>query len=357
MNPRHMILLLTLSICGNAFANIFATQSLLELNLEYDISKLQAEKENLREDGLPGKLTTLSDNKHYEVEILARGAGSFDCQQPQLSFKFKSKQNNGTIFEGLKKVKVFTKGTCLENRQDEDQDKQIIANYLIYKLYEEMADKNFQTRLLRINYTDISGKIAPYSQYAFFLEPVQVLEKRLGLVNLEEPEMQILNTGIVPLMNKDLLSTVNGFEFFIANLDYGVPGFFSHILQGAGSETIYYLEKNAKLFQSPSGEIFPIIYDFDISRFAYFGPICLFGYRFFMSDEFDPTCSVEAIKTSIQEDLNQFRYASDVASNKPKLIQGFHRWKVKHADLISTLGKTYEDGMLVFIHSFDEAIP
>ncbi len=72
------------------------------------------------------------------------------------------------MFEKINKIKLFTKGTCLENKTDNEQDKQIIANYLIYNLYEEFSEFHFKTRLVKINHEDTSKKYLPYDQYAFF---------------------------------------------------------------------------------------------------------------------------------------------------------------------------------------------
>lgn len=63
-------------------APIFDDNSVLDIKLDYDISRLQAEKEDLRVDGLSGTLTVLSTSKELPVQVLTRGKGSFDCKQP-----------------------------------------------------------------------------------------------------------------------------------------------------------------------------------------------------------------------------------------------------------------------------------
>jgi hypothetical protein len=342
--------LFTGNVCS---ANIFDSDSVLEISVAYDISKLQLEKEDLREKGLPGKITTVNDNKIFNVEVLSRGKGSFDCQQPQLGFIFNKKENKGTLFEGLKKIKLFTKGTCLENKQDDEQDKQIIANYLIYKLYEEFTEYSFKTRLLKIRYSDTSAKIADYIQFGFFLEPVNSIEKRFNFTQIELLDLLTLKEGILALINTPLLSKVNAFEFFIANFDYGIPGYYSHIINDSGNTPLYYGEKNSKMFKSQSGEIFPFIYDFDFSRFGYFGPMCMFGYRFFMGEEFNPDCSADVFKETFQEDLKRFTYGDDVKKNSSGLAQAFTQWEIKQKDLIGELGSEYRKGMIEFMKAFE----
>ncbi len=78
---KLLLLIASLVICGTAVSQtVYDGQEVLEISLFYDIKKLQVEKEDLRESGLPGKLTTLEDGKVFPVEIMSRGGGSFECE-------------------------------------------------------------------------------------------------------------------------------------------------------------------------------------------------------------------------------------------------------------------------------------
>ena len=101
---------------------------------------------------------------------------------------------------------------------NEEFDKTILANYLLYKLLEEYYEFSFKTRLLKIHYTDSTGTISKFTQYAFFLEPVRSFKKRLNLSYIELSELSTLNESIQVDMNKEYLSKVNAFEFFIATI-------------------------------------------------------------------------------------------------------------------------------------------
>lgn len=327
-------------------APIFDDNSVIEINLSYDIAKLQADKENLREEGLEGTLIELSTNLELPVQVLTRGKGSFDCLQPQLKLKFDKKLTKETIFKKLKKVKLFTKGTCLENKTDSEQDRQIIANYLIYKLYEEMTDYSFKTRLLKINYTDISGTYSDYTQYVFFLEPKKNLEKRLKLKNVSHIELLQMADKVVPLLDNETVKLVNAFELMITNYDYGISGLFSHIINDSGYEGAYYGEKNSKIYQNENGKMIPFIYDFDFSRFGYTAPVCMFGYAFFHSNfVYNPECSVENLADTLNRDLKMFKYKDDFYSNLKTLVVGLTAWSDKHKALIDMLGPEYNHGL------------
>lgn len=330
-------------------APIFNDSSVININLEYDIIRLQKEKEELREDGLVGAITELTTNKKLPVQVLTRGNGSFECQQPQLKIKFDKELSKDTIFKKLGKVKLFTKGTCLENQTDPEQDRQIIANYLIYKLYEEMTGFSFKTRLLKINYKDTSGTFSDYTQYGFFLEPNSNLEKRLGLKNVDQLELMQLGAQTPSLINMSSLKLVNAFELMIANYDYGISGFFSHIINDNGYPGIYYGEKNSKIYRDEQGKLIPFIYDFDFSRFGYSNPVCMFGFTFFHSNfSFNPACSVASLLEGLNKDLEMFKYKDDFDLNLKALVTGLKAWEEKHKSLISMLGAEYNLGLSNF---------
>tara|TARA_Y100000768_G_C23988951_1_gene690823 strand:+ start:2797 stop:3843 length:1047 start_codon:yes stop_codon:yes gene_type:complete len=332
-------------------APLFENNEVIELGLEYDIARLQAEKEDLRENGLAGIITLHENRVEIPVQVLTRGAGSFDCDQPQLKIKFSKDFTKKTVFEKLKKVKLFTKGTCLENKTDDEQDKQILANYLIYKLYEQMTDFSFKTRLLKINYKDRSGEYEDYTQYGFFLEPRRNIEKRLDIENIDVIELQnTLKEKVPQNIDLSLVSLVNAFEFIIANYDYGISGFFSHIINDGGYPDIYYGEKNSKIYQAENGQYIPLIYDFDISRFGYFAEMCTFGYAFFTNDiGMEMDCSVEKLKAHFEKDLSKFKYKDDVLKKLPTLLKGLKNWREENRKLIKKLGAAYNSGLDNFI--------
>ena len=96
----------------------------------------------------------------------------------------------GTVFAGFKKIKLFTHGSICpepkrENKTDAESNKKILANYLHYRLYELISPYHFKSRLVSITYTDTSKKYAPYTQWGYFLETEDHLEKRTNLSRVE----------------------------------------------------------------------------------------------------------------------------------------------------------------------------
>jgi len=342
-------------LTASADTVLFDSNETLELELTYDINKLQIEKEDLRLKGLSGKLITTTDRKEFPVEVLSRGAGSFDCKQPQLKIKFNKKDNKNTIFESLKKVKLFTKGLCLDNKTSVEQDRNILANYLNYKLYEEFTLAHYKTRLVKINYIDSSGTYKPYTQLAFFLEPKNSLEKRLELKYIEKMDLPTLKEEIKLHTDYKQSAIVHAFEFFIANYDYGIPGQFSHIINDSGYGEINFFEKNSKMFVDRSGSYIPFIYDFDISRFGYWGDFCFVGFPFFNHNyPMPPSCNSQGLEAMLVNDLAKFKFQQDVRDHSSYLVNAFRAWRTQYAEEIEYLGTAYSSGFDAFIHAFIE---
>lgn len=329
--------------------NLFKSDVPLQMTLKYDIKKLQVEKESLEENGLPGSLQI--DNKNLEVAILPRGKGSFSCKQPQLKIDFKKTATAGTPFEDFKKIKLFTTGTCLDNRTDAENDKRILANYLIYKLYEQVFPIHFKTRLVEISYTDVSGKFEPYSQLAFFMEPDKNIEPRLNLKRIEQPELLSLGSKLAEIADPDTVSLMHAFQFFIGNFDYGIPGFYSHI-----ADSVWNGEKNVQMFQGADKALYPIGFDWDFSRFNYEGDTCNVSRKFFIDGSASAECSADVLPLIYEEDIAPFRYKSDVIRHLPQLLQAFQQWREANKTNLDKLGSKYNEGLDMFTEAFEQAI-
>jgi hypothetical protein len=329
--------------------NLFKSEVPLKVTLKYDIKKLQATKASQRENGLPGTLQI--DGKSLHVGVLTRGKGSFSCKQTQLKIDFRKTATAGTSFEGFKKIKLFTTGSCLDNKTDAENDKRILANYLIYKLYEQVFPIHFKTRLVEISYVDAGGKIKPYTQLAFFMEPDQSLEPRLNLQRIEAPELHELGTKLPEMADPETVSLLHAFNFFIGNYDYGIPGFYSHIAQ-----SVFNGEKNVQMFQGTSKALYPIGFDWDFSRFNYYGDACNVSIRFFIDGGMSADCSAKELMFVYEDDFVAFRYQGDVLRNLPRLTQAFEKWRAANKANLEKLGTKYNEGLDAFTEAFEPAI-
>ncbi|MNK94990.1 hypothetical protein D3C87_1152120 [compost metagenome] len=330
--------------------NLFTNEEPLKLTLKYDIGLLQKEKASYRENGLPG--TMQLDGKNLDVSIMTRGKGSFSCRQTQLKIDFSKAATAATPFEGFGKIKLFTSGRCLDAETNPESDKIILSNYLIYKLYEQIFPLHFKTRLVEISYTDAGGKVAPYTQLAFFMEPEKSVEARLSLKRIENPDLLKLGTKITGMADEDSVNLMHAFQFFIGNYDYGVPGFYAHIAQ-----SVIYMEKNVQMFQDASGKLFPIAYDWDFSRFIYVGgPYCNVGGRFFIDGTIPTDCSLDNLSFTYEDDLVAYRYKDDVIGQLNVLKYAFQQWRAANKENLEKLGPKYLEGLDAFDQTFEPAV-
>jgi hypothetical protein len=329
--------------------NLFNGEEPVKLTLKYDMKQLQNEKASYREKGLPGKIQI--DGKTLEVGIMTRGKGSFSCKQTQLKIDFSKAATTETPFEGFGKIKLFTSGRCLDTVTNSDYDKIILSNYLVYKLYEEVFPMYFKTRLVQISYIDSSGKIKPFQQLAFFMEPEKSLEARLSLKRVENPELRTLGPKVTAMADEDSVNLMNAFQFFVANYDYGIPGFYSHIAQ-----SVIYIEKNVQMFQDTKGKLFPVAYDWDFSRFIYAASACNVSGRFFIDGTVGTDCSIENLKFVYEDDLVAFRYKDDLIGQLEVLKYAFKQWRTKNKENIEKLGSKYSEGLDAFEEAFEPAV-
>ena len=334
--------------------DLFEGKTLLNLTLKYDISRLQAEKENLRENGLAGEVHV--DSRVIPVKVMPRGAGSFHCKQPQLKIDFSDSNTLGSSFEGFGKLKLFTTGICLENITNSISDQQILSNYLIYKLQEQIFPMSYKTRLLSISYEDASGKIRPYRQLAFFMEPEKAIEKRLKIKRIEGwQQIDAFVKDRLQMLDKNSEELMHSFQLYIGNLDYGIPGVYSYILQNA-----YPIEKNMHIYENKEGVVFPLAYDFDFSRFIFFPSAqgyCNFAFPFFrIGKKSSANCDISALVPLYTSDLQEFRTKEAFIKYYPQLKAALGRWQESEKDLLAKLGPEYLANLNQFSKAMDEVV-
>ncbi|MFN1835129.1 hypothetical protein AB2B38_007705 [Balneola sp. MJW-20] len=162
-----------------------------------------------------------------------------NCPFPPLRLNFKKDQLEGTVFDGQDKLKLVTH--CRTNRAFYEQF--LLQEYLVYKMYNQLTEKSFRVRLLKITYEDSRGRSEPFSRYGFLIEDEDLLAERLGGRILE------VNNVHPDRTDKELSSLLPLFQFMIGNTDWSIPGL-----------------HNIKLvIPEEGGTPTPIPYDFDMS--------------------------------------------------------------------------------------------
>lgn len=218
-------------------ASFFMDEAVIKMTLSTDMRNLIAQKLKMQDQ--PAKVTiTMPDGTSYSGDVKVRARGKTKkqtCNMPPLMVTFK---NPGSPLHPLEKLKLVCGcGTSA------DEERLVLKEYLVYKIYNFITDKSFRVRLAHITYEDNKGKRKPFTQYGFFIEDVDAMAKRNGCKELNNVSFKI------PQVNREQMALVDIFQYMIANTDWSVPN-----------------NHNIKLIQqrkAPETPPYPVPYDFD----------------------------------------------------------------------------------------------
>jgi hypothetical protein len=185
-----------------------------------------------------------STGTRVEFKVEAKARGHFrknpdNCDFPPIKLKFKKKRVEGTIFEGLKEIKMVTH--CQNEIPDFEQ--YVLQEYLIYKTYNIFTPLSFKVRLARIHYLDTSALKDTLTRFAFFLENPEDMASR------NQGELLEFDSAPPDKLAQDQLALMAVFNYMIINTDYSIPIMHNVVL----------VSKN--YFEPPM----PVPYDFDWS--------------------------------------------------------------------------------------------
>jgi hypothetical protein len=192
---------------------LFKNEEVFQLSLRFDITRYTREKTT--DTYLPAILTyhiSETDSINKEIKLKSRGAfrNKF-CQFPPLSLNFKKTEFSKDDLNKIEKVKLVTH--CERGNED-----YLFREYLVYKLYNVLTDYSFRVRLVKMNYINTAKKSKPISTYAFFVEPIELLDERKNTTNIGL--MNLGQNNILP-ENMDLLAL---FFYMIGNTDWSIGG-------------------------------------------------------------------------------------------------------------------------------------
>ena len=229
---------------------LFANQEPLALQLNGPFERIDNERDKEQEyEGSISYVNENGDTVTLDAEFSVRGNWRLqkqNCAYSQLWVNLKRGQVPGTLFENQNRLKLVVQ--C--RRQDRYGDL-IQKEYLAYKLFEELSDIHFDTRLVDATYQD-SEEGDTRSHRAFFIEHQNRIADRFGLEEVED------NTVAIDSLDAEQATRTALFMFMLGNTDFSLRS------GPEGEECCH----NAKLFRSAGGKLFPVPYDFDASGFV-----------------------------------------------------------------------------------------
>jgi hypothetical protein len=272
-----------------AEAPLFASQEPLAAVLSVPLNEIYREADEDEREQMAGSLSyTDATGAELALPVRVRTRGVFrraNCSRPPLRLNFKKSDLDGSLFDGQDKLKLVN--PCDPNSRSEQQ---LALEYLAYKLYEEISDASFRTRLMSLTLEDSSGKRDPWTTVAFVIEDEGELLKRLDGEPLAAPQARRSQ------MDLAATSRVELFQYLIGNTD------FSMYVAAPERDCCH----NTKLVNKGDEEAplyIPVPYDFDSSglvnaRYAKpppFLPIKRVTQRYFMGYCRDPQYLDDAV--------------------------------------------------------------
>ncbi len=316
MSPlRLLVLLLAVSLTTPSLADtkklktapLFESDDLLEVTIRGPFSTIMRVR-SLTENE-PGTLTyNDAEAGEVTVELGIRTRGRFrhkeeNCPWAPLRLNFKKSSAEGTVFEGSNKLKLVTH--CRNGSTRHSQALQL--EYLAYRIFNQVSDRSFRVRLMRVTYVDTDKKDRERTEFAFLIEHREQVAKRIGIAvnEAESTEVKLLDGAHANLGSL--------FQYLIANTD------FSPIRAAPGESCCH----NNVLFGDQDGQILAVPYDFDMSGIVnapYAEPNPRFGLRNVRERLYRGRCpNNEHLGSSVQAFIDSKQAILDLITNNEYL--------------------------------------
>lgn len=237
-----LLIIVSQAMNAKGSGRLFSSDEVISLELRTDfksILKTMSDTPEYHE----GELVYLDENNEnvkLNIKVMARGNFRRNpdyCSFPPLFINFKKGEVKETLFDSQNKLKLVT--PC----QDE---KEVIEEYLIYKLYNEVTDFSFRVRLVKVLYYDTATEKKLFERYSFFIEDKDHVAERNGAVARD--------TFLTPFdIDQENFKKMAFFQYIIGNRDWYVSS-----------------RKNIVIMQPEDPMLKPVAvpYDFDLSGFV-----------------------------------------------------------------------------------------
>jgi hypothetical protein len=233
---------ITNTVLADKTDSLFKSDELVNIELRSDFSAIQVDRvENPQyHDGELIYHSPDGQTIKFSVKVRARGAFRRDpknCSFPPLNVVFKKSEVKNTLFVNQHKLKLVT--PC-------QNDKDVIKEYLIYKMYNKVTDKSLKARLIKILYFDTGSGKKLYEKYSFFLEDDENVAE---LNNAVEIDKILTPYGL----DRESFIKMAVFEYMIGNKDWFITS-----------------KRNVVIMQPKDTTLAPyaVPYDFDFAAFV-----------------------------------------------------------------------------------------
>jgi hypothetical protein len=227
---------------ANQIDSLFRSDDLIRMELRSDFTTIGAERtgDAVYHEGELIYYNQGGENVKLTVKLIVRGhyrRDTANCNFPPLFVNFKKGEVANTIFRNQNELKLVT--PC----QDE---KDVVDEFLIYKMYNKVTDLSLKVRLVKMLYYDTSTRTKLFEKYSFFIETKDhAAERNNAFVK------DLVVTGRD--MDRETFNKMSVFEYMIGNDDWYFT--FNHNI-------IIMVPKDSS--RAP----YCVPYDFDLSAFV-----------------------------------------------------------------------------------------
>ncbi len=221
-------------------ARLFDATEPLALTLSADFSAIAKNRGGDKPDhpGVLSYVTPTGDSVAVGVRLHTRGHYRLaTCQYAPLKVVFDQEQSAHTVFAHQGSLKL-----TVQCRGGRSYANYLLEEYLIYRIYTLLTDRSFRVRLARVTYADATGKHAPETRSAFFVEDDDRMARRNAAQVFEQKGV------LQPDLDFEQMGVAAVFQYMIGNTDWAVSAL-----------------HNIVLIRDSAGVVFPVPYDFDWS--------------------------------------------------------------------------------------------
>ncbi len=199
----------------DATIDIFDEEDPMEVTLVLDLKKFQ--KDKYKGEYLPAKFYYhLNDTVSVERSMRVKARGNFrrqHCSFAPFWLNIRKAKLANEQLQDITRIKVVTH--CSGSKGYADY---VLKEYLAYRIYNLISPVSFRVRLVRMRYVDTGRKYRMTENWAFMIEPEEMLAARLGGIAIKRDNLSM------NLMVPEDLDRMALFMYLIGNPDYSVFG-------------------------------------------------------------------------------------------------------------------------------------
>jgi hypothetical protein len=322
----------TVEMAASNDFDFFASEEPLQMTLCFDIREfLKTKNQPVYVDATLTVKINETNSISQHIKLKARGEMRRTyCVFPPIMLKFKDNDDGTELIQPKGKIKLVTHCDITPT-----SEKYVLKEYLVYRLYNQLTEYSFKTRLVEVNYIDVNKPEKAFTKYGFLIEDEDQMANRNHAALVSNP-----NVSLKHMNSSDMLRFAI-FNYMIGNTDWSLPG--QHNVRVLSSTEIF------------SGKGIPVVYDFDYSGFVNTGystptqqlPIKSVSERYYLglcSDdaELNPIMDeFEELKGQFLGTIDNFNYLPEAEKKQVEsYINSFYKMYKNRNKLIYELNNT-----------------